>query len=475
MKIVIAMDSFKGSLTSMEAGNAVKAGIEKVCDAEIVVKPIADGGEGTTEALVSGLGGEQVTVEVTDPLGRKIQAVYGILRDGTAVMEMAQAAGITLIKKEERDALSATTYGVDPLGRKIQAVYGILRDGTAVMEMAQAAGITLIKKEERDALSATTYGVGEMIRDAIKRGCRKFLIGIGGSATSDGGVGMLQALGYRFLDADGKQIRAGVKHLDEISMIDCKNVLKEINMCHFVIACDVKNPLLGEKGAVYVYGPQKGIQKKDLEDMERKMRHFAEKTTEHVKKDYRMAEGAGAAGGVGFAFFSYIPHVEIKTGIEVVLDAVGLEKEHVKKDYRMAEGAGAAGGVGFAFFSYIPHVEIKTGIEVVLDAVGLEKELAEADYVVTGEGQLDGQTAMGKTPVGVAKLAKKYGARVLAFAGSVTEDARVCNQEGIDAFFPIIRGVTTLGEAMNSEYAKKNMELTVEQVFRLLIPYKKDF
>ncbi len=381
MKIVIAMDSFKGSLTSMEAGNAVKAGIEKVCDAEIVVKPIADGGEGTTEALVSGLGGEQVTVEVTDPLGRKIQAVYGILRDGTAVMEMAQAAGITLIKKEERDALSATTYGV-----------------------------------------------GEMIRDAIKRGCRKFLIGIGGSATSDGGVGMLQALGYRFLDADGKQIRAGVKHLDEISMIDCKNVLKEINMCHFVIACDVKNPLLGEKGAVYVYGPQKGIQKKDLEDMERKMRHFAEKTTEHVKKDYRMAEGAGAAGGVGFAFFSYIPHVEIKTGIEVVLDAVGLEKE-----------------------------------------------LAEADYVVTGEGQLDGQTAMGKTPVGVAKLAKKYGARVLAFAGSVTEDARVCNQEGIDAFFPIIRGVTTLGEAMNSEYAKKNMELTVEQVFRLLIPYKKDF
>lgn len=381
MKIVIAMDSFKGSLTSMEAGNAVKAGIEKVCDAEIVVKPIADGGEGTTEALVSGLGGEQVTVEVTDPLGRKIQAVYGILRDGTAVMEMAQAAGITLIKKEERDALSATTYGV-----------------------------------------------GEMIRDAIKRGCRKFLIGIGGSATSDGGVGMLQALGYRFLDADGKQIRAGVKHLDEISMIDCKNVLKEINMCHFVIACDVKNPLLGEKGAVYVYGPQKGIQKKDLEDMERKMRHFAEKTIEHVKKDYRMAEGAGAAGGVGFAFFSYIPHVEIKTGIEVVLDAVGLEKE-----------------------------------------------LAEADYVVTGEGQLDGQTAMGKTPVGVAKLAKKYGARVLAFAGSVTEDARVCNQEGIDAFFPIIRGVTTLGEAMNSEYAKKNMELTVEQVFRLLIPYKKDF
>lgn len=381
MKIVIAMDSFKGSLTSMEAGNAVKAGIEKVCDAEIVVKPIADGGEGTTEALVSGLGGEQVTVEVTDPLGRKIQAVYGILRDGTAVMEMAQAAGITLIKKEERDALSATTYGV-----------------------------------------------GEMIRDAIKRGCRKFLIGIGGSATSDGGVGMLQALGYRFLDADGKQIRAGVKHLDEISMIDCKNVLKEINMCHFVIACDVKNPLLGEKGAVYVYGPQKGIQKKDLEDMERKMRHFAEKTTEHVKKDYRMAEGAGAAGGVGFAFFSYIPHVEIKTGIEVVLDAVGLEKE-----------------------------------------------LAEADYVVTGEGQLDGQTAMGKTPVGVAKLAKKYGARVLAFAGSVTEDARVCNQEGIDAFFPIIRGVTILGEAMNPEYAKKNMELTVEQVFRLLIPYKKDF
>lgn len=302
MKMVIAMDSFKGSLTSMEAGNAVKAGIEKVCDAEIVVKPIADGGEGTTEALVSGLGGEKVTVEVTDPLGRKIQALYGILPDGTAVMEMAQAAGITLIKKEERDALSATTYGV-----------------------------------------------GEMIRDAVQRGCRKFLIGIGGSATSDGGVGMLQALGYRFLDADGKQIRAGVKHLDEISTIESDNVLKEINMCHFMIACDVKNPLLGEKGAVYVYGPQKGIQQKDLEDMDWKMGYFAGKTTEYVKKDFCMAEGAGAAGGLGFAFLSYIPHAEMKSGIEIVLDAVELEKE-----------------------------------------------LVEADYVITGEGKIDGQTSMGK-------------------------------------------------------------------------------
>lgn len=380
MKIVIAMDSFKGSLTSMEAGNAVKAGIEKVCDAEIVVKPIADGGEGTTEALVSGLGGEQVTVEVTDPLGRKIQAVYGILRDGTAVIEMAQAAGITLIKKEERDALSATTYGV-----------------------------------------------GEMIRDAVQRGCRKFLIGIGGSATSDGGVGMLQALGYRFLDADGKQIRAGVKHLDEISTIESENVLKEIKECRFTIACDVKNPLLGKNGAVYVYGPQKGIQQKDLEDMDRKMSHFARKTTGYVKKDFHMAEGAGAAGGLGFAFLSYIPYAEMKSGIEIVLDAVELEKE-----------------------------------------------LVEADYVVTGEGKIDGQTSMGKTPVGVAKIAKKYGAKVIAFAGSVTEDAGACNQEGIDAFFSVIREVTTLDEAMNPERAKKNVELTAEQVFRLLIPYKKE-
>lgn len=380
MKIVIAMDSFKGSLTSMEAGNAVKAGIEKVCDAEIVVKPVADGGEGTTEALVSGLGGENVTVEVTDPLGRKIQAVYGILPDGTAVIEMAQAAGIMLIKKEERDALSATTYGV-----------------------------------------------GEMLRDAVQRGCRKFLIGIGGSATSDGGVGMLQALGYQFLDADGKQIRAGVKHLDEISMIDCKNVLKEINMCHFEIACDVKNPLLGKNGAVYVYGPQKGIQQNDLEDMDRKMSHFAGKTMEYVKKDFSKVEGAGAAGGLGFAFFSYIPHAEMKSGIEIVLDAVELEKE-----------------------------------------------LVEADYVVTGEGQLDGQTAMGKTPVGVAKIAKKYGTKVIGIAGSVTEGAGACNQEGIDAFFSVIREVTTLDEAMNPERAKRNVELTTEQVFRLLIPYKKE-
>lgn len=210
MKIVIAMDSFKGSLTSMEAGNAVKAGLKKCVMQKSLSNRQQMAGEGTTEALVDGLGGTIITVEVTDPLRRTTQAVYGILPDGTAVMEMAQAAGITLVTEEERDALSATTYGV-----------------------------------------------GEMIRDAIQRGCRRFLIGIGGSATSDGGVGMLQALGYRFLDSDGKQICAGIKHLDEISTIESKNVLKEISECHFSIACDVKNPLLGKNGAVYVYGPQK--------------------------------------------------------------------------------------------------------------------------------------------------------------------------------------------------------------------------
>lgn len=374
-KIVIAIDSFKGSLTSMEAGNAAKAGIEKVCDAEIIVKPLADGGEGTTEALVEGLGGEYVFLEVTGPFGEKTMAKYGILGDGK----------------------------------------------TAVMEMAQAAGITLVKREELNPSEAATYGVGEMILDAVNRGCRKFIIGIGGSATTDGGVGMLQALGYEFTDRDGNPVRPGIRDLDKIAFISDQNVPQELKECHFRIACDVKNPLCGENGAVWVFGPQKGVREEEKEFFDRKMKHYAEMT-------------------------------EKFQGI----------------DCRDAEGAGAAGGLGFAFLSYVPNAELKSGIEIVLDAIRLEQEVRDADIVITGEGCLDFQTTMGKVPVGVARLAKKYGAKVLAFAGGVTEDADACNDAGIDAFFPIVRGVTTLSEAMDPKHAKKNMILSVEQVFRLL-------
>ena len=378
MKVVVAMDSFKGSLGSYEAGLAVKEGIQRACrDADVVVKPLADGGEGTVKSLIEGLGGRCVTAEVTGPMGQRTAAKYGILADGR----------------------------------------------TAVMEMAEAAGITLVKKEDLNPWKASTTGVGEMILDAACRGCRAFLIGIGGSATTEGGIGMLQALGYVFYDEEGKILPPAAESLGRISRISKDHVPEVLEECRFLIACDVSNPLCGENGAVCVYGPQKGVKEDEMEKLDAAMRHYAEKTAAFTGKENSRAAGAGAAGGLGFAFLSYFADAELKSGISVVLEAVGLEKE-----------------------------------------------VKDADIVVTGEGRLDAQTAMGKAPAGVAKLAKQYGCRVLAFAGSVSDDAGVCNEEGIDAFFPVVRGITTLEEAMKPENAGKNIALTVEQVFRFLRP-----
>jgi len=375
MKVVIAIDSFKGSLSSVEAGNAAREGILKAGPADVIVKPLADGGEGTTDALVEGLGGTFKKAEVTGPLGLPTTATYGILNDGR----------------------------------------------TAVMEMAEAAGIILVKREDLDPWRASTTGVGEMILDAVKKGCREFLMGIGGSATTEGGIGMLEALGYDFYDASGNKLPPVFESLGKIERISDAGVPKEVKECHFQIACDVTNPLCGEQGAVWIFGPQKGVKPEEKEAMDGAMRHYAEKTAAFTGKDYSRAAGAGAAGGLGFAFLSYLPNAELKSGISMVLEAIELEKE-----------------------------------------------LKDADIVVTGEGRLDAQTAMGKVPTGVAHLAKKHGCKVVAFAGGVTDDAVMCNEEGIDAFFPIVRGVTTLDEAMDKETAKKNMTLSVEQVFRLL-------
>jgi glycerate kinase len=375
VKVTVAIDSFKGSMSSMEAGNAAREGILKACGAQVAVKPLADGGEGTTEAMVEGLGGDYVYTEVTGPLGGRIRARYGVMPDGR----------------------------------------------TAVMEMAEAAGIILVKPEELDPWKATTYGVGEMITDALRRGYREFLIGIGGSATTDGGVGMLAALGYEFLDASGNEIGYGAAGLDKIAEIRDEGVMPELKDCHFQIACDVTNPLCGENGAVFVYGSQKGVKEAEKQVLDEKMRHYARKT-----------------------------------------------KEWLGEDRSEEAGAGASGGLGFAFLSYVPGAELKSGIDMVLQAIRLEEDIRDSDIVVTGEGRLDFQTAMGKVPVGVAALAKKYGCKVIAFAGGATEDAVMCNKKGIDAFFPIVRGVTTLEEAMKPETARKNMALAAEQVFRLL-------
>lgn len=375
MKVVIAIDSLKGSLSSMEAGTAIKDGILAAKpDAEVIVKPLADGGEGTTDALIEGMNGERIDLTVTGPMHTPVDAYYGYLKD----------------------------------------------TNTAVMEMASAAGITLVPDSEKNPLLATSYGVGEMINDAIQRGCRNFIIGIGGSVTNDGGIGMLKALGVRFLDENGEDAGEGGQALAKVARIDVSGMNPLLKECHIQVACDVNNPLCGENGSTYVYGPQKGVTEDMKKTLDEAMAHFARVTSEILENDYMNTPGAGAAGGLGYAFLAY---------------------------------TGAA---------------LTPGIELILDAVGLEEELSGADVVVTGEGRLDFQTAMGKAPVGVARLAKKYNAKVIAFAGSVTKEATACNKEGIDAFFPILRSVCTLAEAMDPVAARNNMTATVEQVFRLL-------
>ena len=374
MKAVIAIDSLKGSLSSIEAGQAIAEGIKKAdAKADVVIRPLADGGEGTVEALVCGMNGTLQHVKVTGPLGDPVVCEYGII-DETK---------------------------------------------TAVIEMSGAAGITLVPDAKRNPLYTTTYGVGEVIRDGIEKGCRRFIVGIGGSATNDGGIGMMQALGYGFLNKDGEQVPFGAIGLRELETITDTYVLPELAECEFKIACDVTNPLCGENGCSAVYGPQKGANPSMIMEMDKWLRYYA-----------------------------------------------ALAREKFPKANLNEPGTGAAGGLGFAFLTFTNAV-LESGIKIVLEETKLESFVKDADVVVTGEGRLDFQTAMGKAPVGVAGLAKKFDIPVLAFAGSVTKDATECNKNGIDAFFPILRGISTLEEAMKPENAKQNLTDTAEQAFRL--------
>ena len=375
MRVVVAIDSFKGSMSSLEAGEAISKGIKKAHkDAEVEIRPLADGGEGTVEALSIGMGGKLINVDVTGPVGRKVNAVYGIVDSSK----------------------------------------------TAIIEMSQAAGITLVSGDEKNPLYTTTFGVGELIKDAINKGCRHFVVGIGGSATNDCGIGMLQALGYEFLDKEGKQVGFGAIGVRDIVSIRDENVIKELSECYFRVACDVNNPLCGDLGCSAIYGPQKGATKEMVADMDGWLKSYSK----IVKEKYPDADC----------------------------------------EY---PGTGAAGGLGYAFFNFT-NSKLESGIKIVLDETKLEEYVKDADIVVTGEGRLDHQTVMGKAPVGVANIAKKYNKKVIAFSGSVTEDAGVCNEHGIDAFFPILRRIVTLEEAMQTDTAKKNLTDTAEQVFRLL-------
>lgn len=375
MKAVIAIDSLKGSLSSIESGNAIAEGIRRADSQNLtVVRPLADGGEGTVDALVYAMNGEMQEITVTGPLGIPVHCTYGIIRDTK----------------------------------------------TAVLEMSGAAGITLIPDEKKNPLHTTTYGVGKVIKDAISKGCRRFIVGIGGSATNDGGVGMLQALGYGFLDKEGKQIPFGAKGLEMLDSITDNGILPELAKCQFKIACDVTNILCGKTGCSAVYGPQKGATPEMIRQMDQWLGAYASLAQQTYPKANPDQPGTGAAGGLGFAFLTFTNAV------------------------------------------------LESGIQIVLEETQLERYIKDADIVITGEGRLDGQTAMGKAPVGVARLAKKYGIPVIAFAGSVTKDASECNKNGIDAFFPILRSITTLAEAMEPEHAKNNLTDTAEQVFRLL-------
>ena len=382
MQTIIAIDSFKGSLSSAQAGQAAALGVhDALPDATVRSFPVADGGEGTVQALCEGLHGQIYSATVTDPLGGSVKAGYGILPDNTAVIEMAEAAGLPLVPPDKRNPLNTTTYGV-----------------------------------------------GELILAAAQKGARRFIIGIGGSATNDGGLGMLCALGAKFLRADNQPAGIFGKDLADIVAVDMRDLNPLLNDCRFQIACDVANPLCGDNGCSAVFAPQKGATSEIVRDMDRHLANFA-------------AIVEAATGRTGAAAFP---------------------------------GAGAAGGLGFAFMAAL-NGQLRRGIDIVMNAVGLVGALDLADLVIVGEGRLDGQSIMGKAPIGIARLAKERrpSAVTVAVCGMATDDAAVVLENGIDAYFPIIAAPCTAREAMAKETAQKNIRRTVAQIVRLLAKTKR--
>ena len=373
-KITVAIDSFKGSLASYEVACAFERGfLREFPQAEVRKVSVADGGEGTVEALVQTLGGEQVRIVASDPLMRGVEVCYGIVDGGR----------------------------------------------TAVMEMSAASGLPLLAPEERNPLKTTTYGTGEMIADALARGCRKFLVGIGGSATNDAGVGMLRALGFRFLDAEGCELVGGGEILDKIATIDDSGALEALRESEFVVACDVTNPLYGPEGAAYVFAPQKGADAAMVEQLDGGLRNFAEVVKRYNGEDVASLQGAGAAGGLG-------------GGFKALLGA-----------------------------------RLERGIEMVLSAMRFDDIIAGSDLVVTGEGRLDSQTVMGKTPSGVLRAACKQGIPCIAIGGAV-EYCKELAESDFAAIFPVVSGPMPLERAMQKDVAEANVERTATQIARVL-------
>ena len=373
MKIVIAPDSFKGSLTALQAAEAMEAGLRRVFpDVAIEKVPMADGGEGTVQSLVDATDGEILTAQVLDPLGNSIEAEYGVLGDGV----------------------------------------------TAVIEMAAASGLTLVPPDKRDPRVTTTYGTGELIRAALVQGCQKLIIGIGGSATNDGGAGMAQALGAKLLTASGEQIEPGGGSLAALSSIDLSELHPRITETETVVACDVNNPLTGRQGASHVYGPQKGATPEMIEVLDANLAHFDKIVERDLNKSVGKVPGAGAAGGLG-------------AGLMAFLDA-----------------------------------SLKSGIDIVTEATLLSKRFTGADLVLTGEGQINFQTVFGKTPVGVAKVAKIHRIPVIAIAGSIADNSDGVYDAGIDAMIDIVPEPMSLETAI--ENATTLIEIAAERAGRMV-------
>ncbi len=379
MKIVIAPDSFKGSLTAVEVSKSIERGIKKCCrDITVVRIPMADGGEGTVEALVHSTNGRIKKIKVKGPVLKEVEAFYGILGDGE----------------------------------------------TAVIEMASASGLPLIGSDEKNPMKTTTYGTGELILDALNMGCRKFIIGLGGSATNDGGAGMIAALGGRFIDKAGNDIKLGAEGLENLSKLDISNLDERLKECSIVAACDVDNPLCGERGASHVYAPQKGADKNMVKKLDKLLVHYG-----------------------------------------------NLIKRDIEVDVMNEKGSGAAGGMGAAILGFL-NGKLLSGIDIMIDKSNLEERIKDADLVITGEGMIDYQTAHGKTPYGVAKLAKKYDIPVIAICGSIGERAEELYQIYFDSIFSIIDRPMSLNEAI--ENSSKLLENASERIIRAILINKKD-
>lgn len=371
--IVLAQDSFKESMTAKEVCEAMERGIRKAnSQIRCIHVPMADGGEGTMQSLVDATGGRVYSKEVVGPLGNNVVAEYGILGNGEI----------------------------------------------GVIEMASASGIHLVDSEKRNPLITTTFGTGQLIKACLDKGVKKLLIGIGGSATNDGGAGFIQALGGRLLDENGDDLSYGGGALAKLHTIDLSNLDERLKYVSVEVACDVNNPLCGKEGASYVFGPQKGATREMIEILDQNLSHYAEVIKEQLGKDVISKAGAGAAGGLG-------------AGLMAFLD-----------------------------------VKLKSGIEMVIEYANLEEKVRDADMVWTGEGSIDFQTQYGKTPLGVAMIAKKYNKPVIALAGRVGNDIDVLYDKGIDAIFGIMRGVTSIEEALVK--GPENVEKTSENIIRLL-------